>query len=176
MAEKSSGVVVTERMLTEAARVGDLDSLTIWARQGVRVTFALPLIAAAASGRIDVLQCLVRELGADVNYQVIQSGVTPLTAAAQTDNLAVVRCLVELGADVKQAWGDDTPLILAAYAGKTVVVRCLVQLGAEVGAMDSIGDTAFILSATRQCSICWRRLVPLWNTSTTMGRLHGTCW
>jgi ankyrin repeat protein len=133
-------------MLTEAARVGDLDSLTIWARQGVRVTFALPLIAAAVGGHLDVLRCLVRELGADVN-QAIRSGVTPLTAAALSKNVAVVRCLVELGADINPNWGDDTPLILAAYAGKTAVVRCLVELGAEVGAMDSLGDTAFIMSA-----------------------------
>jgi hypothetical protein len=51
MAEMSAGVVVTEVMLTEAARAGDLQSLTIWAEDDVRVTtarvrFLLLLVAA----------------------------------------------------------------------------------------------------------------------------------
>jgi hypothetical protein len=32
MAENGNGGVVTEKMLTEAARAGDLESLTVWAR------------------------------------------------------------------------------------------------------------------------------------------------
>jgi hypothetical protein len=90
MADISKGVVVTEGMLTEAARAGDLESLTMWARQGVRVTSAEPLCVAVEAGFLEVLRCLVRELGADVNQQG-QMGLTPLIVAAHwSTNLAVL--------------------------------------------------------------------------------------
>jgi hypothetical protein len=46
MAENSDGAEVTEDMNTEAASTGDLETLTIWASQGVRYTTAAPLCAA----------------------------------------------------------------------------------------------------------------------------------
>ena len=68
MAESRDGLLVTEGMLTEAARAGDLESLMVWARQGVRVRSGQPLLCDDARGRsIAVLRCLVHELGADVN-------------------------------------------------------------------------------------------------------------
>jgi hypothetical protein len=56
-------------MLTEAARAGDLENLTIWARQGVRVATGRPLLIATGKGNFEVQRCLVQELelGADVN-------------------------------------------------------------------------------------------------------------
>lgn len=44
MAESGNGLMVTEEMLTAAARAGDLESLTAWARQGVRITSGEPLL------------------------------------------------------------------------------------------------------------------------------------
>jgi hypothetical protein len=67
MAESNDGVVVTVGMLTEAARAGNLERLASWARQGVRVTTARPLYFATRRGHLEVLRCLVQELGADVN-------------------------------------------------------------------------------------------------------------
>jgi hypothetical protein len=95
------------------------------------------------------MRLLVRGLGVDVN-QTMTSGATPLIIAAQRDNLAVVHCLVvELGADVNQAWdGDgDTPLIIAASMGNIGVVRCLVELRARIEAVDCVGNTALLESA-----------------------------
>jgi hypothetical protein len=46
MAYNSDAVVVTEEMLASAAATGALESLTVWAKQGVRVTTAKPLFYA----------------------------------------------------------------------------------------------------------------------------------
>jgi tripartite-type tricarboxylate transporter receptor subunit TctC len=81
--------MVTEEMLVEAAQVGDLESLMIWARQGVRVACAEPLVAAARGGHHEAMRCLVRELGADIN-QANWSGSTPLIAAVRGNHLANV--------------------------------------------------------------------------------------
>jgi predicted AAA+ superfamily ATPase len=67
MTESSDGMVVTEGMLTEAAEDGDLESLTMWARQGVRVTTGHLLYAAAQGSFLEVVQCLVQQLGANVS-------------------------------------------------------------------------------------------------------------
>jgi hypothetical protein len=85
MAKSSDGVVVTQGMLTEAARAGDLDSLTIWARQGVRVSIGIPLFVAAHGGFLEVVRCLVQQMGANVN-QSAPNGATPLILAARSDN------------------------------------------------------------------------------------------
>jgi hypothetical protein len=150
MAESRNGVVVTEEMLTEAVRARDPESLTIWARQGVRVTTAEPLFVAVRGGHLEVMQCLVRELGADVDQKHVGDWrcVTPLIVAASAGHLAALRCLVELGADINK--GDRfgaTPLIMAASTDHPALVRCLVDLGAEVGKVDNFGDTAFLASA-----------------------------
>jgi hypothetical protein len=149
MAENIRGMMVTEEMLISAARAGDLESLMMWARQGVRVASAEPLVAAAHGGHLEAMRCLVRELGADVN-QATRSGSTPLVFAARRNDLALVHFLVEeLGADANQAvWNDGrTPLNVAASRGNLAVVRSLVHLGAEVGAVDFDGDTALLMSA-----------------------------
>lgn len=116
MAENIRGIMVTEEMLVEAAQVGDLESLMIWARQGVRVTTAEPLLGAGRCHHLEVMRCLVQELGADVKQA--PSGYSPLLMAVAIGNLAMVRLLVmDLGADINQGdQGGATPLIMAASA------------------------------------------------------------
>jgi hypothetical protein len=122
MAAGGDEVVVTEGMLTEATGAGDVDSLTIWARQGVRVTSAEPLFVAARGSysavfrQLEVVRLLVQQMGANVSESV-PPGPIPLMLATKSNNLALVQCLVvELGADVNQAgqWNGPTPLIMAA--------------------------------------------------------------
>jgi hypothetical protein len=147
MAESRNGVVVTERMLTEAARAGDLESLTIWAWQGVRVTSAEPLCIAAEGGHVEVLQCLVQKLGADVKQGGI-AGFTALLDATNHGQLAVVRCLIQLGASVGGTSNSGTTALhIAALNGELDIVRYLVELGAEAGTADNDGQTALLLSA-----------------------------
>jgi hypothetical protein len=147
MAKNDSGVVVTEKMLIEAARAGGLERLTIWTTQGVRVTTGMPLLHAVGRGHLEVVRFLVRKMGANVSQA--SSGVKPLIVGVQKNNPAMLQCLVvELGADVNQAMLNDgcTPLI-AACRYYLDVVRCLVELGADAGAVDIYGNTALLISA-----------------------------
>jgi hypothetical protein len=134
MAGNSDGVVVTEAMLTEAALAGDLDVLRVWARQSVCVATAEPLYIATRGGRLEVLHCLVRELGADVN-QKRRHGVTVLHVAASSGHLAVVRCLIELGAEVGAVDNDgDPPLLVSALNGQFETMWYLLEeAGADMG-------------------------------------------
>jgi hypothetical protein len=84
MAASRDGFLVTEGMLTEAARAGDLESLMVLAGQGVRVRSGKPLLCDARGRSIAVLRCLVHELGADVNQASLRGlipGSTPLIQA-----------------------------------------------------------------------------------------------
>jgi ankyrin repeat protein len=147
MAENNDGVVVTEVMLTEAAGTGDLERLTVWARQGVRVTSAEPLCIAVEGGHVEVLRCLVQKLGADVNQGGIE-GFTALLDAANHGHLAVVRCLIQFGASVGGTSNDGTTALhIAALNGELDIERYLVKLGAEVGTADNDGQTPLLLSA-----------------------------
>jgi hypothetical protein len=140
--------MVTQWMLTEAARAGGYDTLTIWARRVVRVTSADPLHASARGGSTAVARLLVQRMGANVSHA--SYGVTPLMVAARNANPAMVHCLVQLGADVNEATSHGiTPLMLAALSDDPAVTQCLRELRAEVGAVDNYGNTALLKSACR---------------------------
>jgi ankyrin repeat protein len=56
---------------------------------------------ACRHGNIDVVRCLVNELGADANQESNLKGLTPSQSAAVSGNLDIVRCLLdEFGVDV----------------------------------------------------------------------------
>jgi hypothetical protein len=97
----SVAVVVTEDMVNEASEAGDLEQLRVWARQGVRVTTGGPLCRAIPDGSLELVNCLVQELGASVN-QAMQRRSTPLIVAALCGQVDIARRLVELGADVEK--------------------------------------------------------------------------
>jgi hypothetical protein len=147
MAENHDGVEVTEEMLIEAAKAGDLERLTVWVKQGLRVTSAEPLFGAIKGGHIEVLQLLVQEMGADIN-QAWTTGIKPLLFAIGSAKVAVVQCLVELGADINEVnKNGDTLLMIAARGDNLAVVQCLIEFGAEVGAVNVLGNTALLESA-----------------------------
>jgi hypothetical protein len=141
MAESSYGVVVTEEMLTEAAKAGDLERLTIWAGQGVRIVTGRPLLYAIGGGQLEVVRLLVNELGADIN-QSPPSGVTPLMVAAWNGRLAVVQCLVELSAEIGaiDIFGD-TAFLVSALNGRFKIVQYLLdEAGANMDDVNSDGE------------------------------------
>lgn len=123
------------------------------------------------SGRLTALE-FVREIvkrGADVNHRlpsgprvpnsatrVGTKGATPFLMAADRADTAMMRALLEVGADPTLPNGDgSTPLMVAAGLGTTSPeeeagteveavesVKLLLDRGADVNAVDSNGDTA----------------------------------
>jgi hypothetical protein len=119
----AAAAAVSEAAIEEACRTGDLRKLRRWARQGVRVATAIPLRIAVVKGLLDVMRCLVFELGADVDQGALfdigaadEIVAPPLFIAAAYGLLLVVNCLVkELGANVNQRSQEGTtPIYIAA--------------------------------------------------------------
>jgi ankyrin repeat protein len=133
---ESVAAMVTIEMQFEAFEAGDLEQLWVWARQGVGIENGWSLCAAATLGSLEMVRCLVQELGADINkatHTSDEEGMTPLTAAAHNGNLDMVQCLLDLGADVdKKDEAGDTALHNAAANGELAIVQCLVDVGADV--------------------------------------------
>jgi hypothetical protein len=146
------GLQVSEMAIIGACRRGDITQLRRWGQQGVRVKSADMFIDSILFGvSPDILRCLVKELGADVNGARLSDGATPLYVAAQTGNLALAQCLVEeLGADVNQEAGYDggTPLFIAAQKGHLAVLRCMIKkFGANVDVARRDGFTPLYVAA-----------------------------
>jgi ankyrin repeat protein len=145
------GLHVSENAIVDACERGDIAQIRRWGRQGVRINNVDLLITAIfAEVSLDILRCLVKELGADVNGAQLGDGGTPLYVAAQIGNLALILFFVkELGADVNQAANDgSTPLCIAAQRGYLAVVRLLVaELGADVNQALHDGATPLHIAA-----------------------------
>jgi uncharacterized protein involved in response to NO len=77
-------------MMAEACISGDIDKLKDFVRQGVRVSSARHLCLTALWGEIEIMCCLVKDLGADVN-EAEDKIYTPLLLAVQERNVAAVR-------------------------------------------------------------------------------------
>ncbi len=113
-----------------------------------RIVFATPLMRAAFSGDLELVQLLL-DHGADPKI-VSKDRETSLEAAAGAafingynrqhtpeERLAVVKLLVEKGEDVN--WADGygiTPLMGAANLGDEAIVQYLIDKGADLGAYD----------------------------------------
>ncbi len=83
------------------------------------------------------------DAGADVNATCRGQGGTPLISAAYGSNIALIRLLLERGADVN-ARGEygRTALMEAARGGSARVVSALLKHGSDIEARDDGGMTA----------------------------------
>jgi hypothetical protein len=79
--------------MTEACIAGDVSLLQRWAKRGVSVSNAEPLVEAAANGQLDAVRVLLWELGADVSE--LYDCFSPLYVAAQYGHEHVVRYLLK---------------------------------------------------------------------------------
>jgi ankyrin repeat protein len=100
---------------------------------------ATPLAIAGLQDDLAVVQCLVVDLGADVNQAMQPDGRMPLSIAARMDNVVVVRCLVKLGAEIGAVdiYGDGA-LLESARDGQCGTMQYLLE---EEGAdMDDVNN------------------------------------
>lgn len=72
------------------------------------------------------------------------AGATALWRAAVDNNLAIVKILLQAGADVDAVFlrTGETPLLIALGSGNTVVVKELLDNGADIEATTPDGITA----------------------------------
>ncbi len=103
------------------------------------------LCQAAQVGNLIRVQHLVA-LGASINAAQ-QNGWTALMLAANSRRFAVVKFLLNHGADVHRrsvAYNDVDALMLAAQAGSAAICHLLLNYGVDVNETDVDGDTALM--------------------------------
>ncbi|KAM6082133.1 ankyrin repeat and EF-hand domain-containing protein 1 [Chlamydotis macqueenii] len=127
-------------------RAGDILSLQTAFEEGVPVDvkdkyYKTPLMAACASGNIDIVQYLL-EKGADVNA-TDNFMWTPLHHACYNGHLDIAELMVKAGADVDApAIGNATPLMRAIEICRLDIVYFLINAGADIETTNSNGKTA----------------------------------
>ena len=91
-----------------------------------------PLMTAARTGALDAVTALLSH-GASVDTKEDRRGQTALVWAAAEGHAAVVRKLIDAGADFRARLPSGfTPLLFAVRGGHTAAVRVLLKAGADV--------------------------------------------
>lgn len=142
-----------ETPLFVAAGKGHSALFTYLIKQGATIHTLGLLHEACWGGNVGIVRFLI-ENGHAVNARDA-SGDTPLLSACRVGvrlgqmafpgyNFAVIKLLVENGADVNMATQQDltTPLHLLCSSSRSDAARYLIDHGAEVNAMDDKGNTA----------------------------------
>ena len=136
---RANGCPWAEWTCAGAAKGGHLEVLQ-WARANGCPWDESTRLRAAGGGHLEVL------LWAHANG--CPRDETELDIAAQYGHEAVVRALIEAGADVGVAAPGKNPLICAAHKGHLTVVRALLEAGADVNNANDIGATPLFMAAT----------------------------
>lgn len=101
-----------------------------------------PIHNAVRSGKLNGISAL---LNSGANIESRNNKMTPLLIAAYNGYLAIVRLLLERGANINARDRDEmTPLIWAVYNGYLAVVKLLLDRGANIEAQDNHGMTALL--------------------------------
>ena len=137
--------------LTSAAQKGHLEMVKLLLDNEADINFTdkkgqTPLIVAAGEGHLDLVTFLL-ERGANIGLKA-QNGRSALSEAVnRKDRLAVIKTLLENGADVNSAgkWGAR-PLSDAAISPwyDETLLKLLLEYGADVNAVDDEGRTALV--------------------------------
>ena len=119
-----------------------------------------PLLQAAASGEVEVVERLLGE-GADPGAKS-GGGWTALHMAAVFGHPDVAILLLEAGADPRAATDLlTTPLHCAGRRGDLELITLLVEHGADPNAVSGVGQTPLHLVAARGSADCVRALLAL---------------
>ncbi len=81
-----------------------------------------------------------------------QSGATPMLLAAINGNAAILKRLIQAGADPNAAISEtgDTPLMMAARTGTVDAVRVLLEHGANINTKETWGGTTALMWAVSE--------------------------
>jgi ankyrin repeat protein len=116
---------------------------------------------AASAGEVEAVEALIK-YHTPVDVQNTAQGMTPLAIASHGGQLAVVKLLVEAGANLETADAFGmTPLAHAAYMTKPDVVEYLISKGANVHASDKQGRSITDLAALGEASSARDRVITL---------------
>lgn len=139
-------------MLDRANDAIDLDLIKMLVARGANpsapaIGEMTPLVAAACSGRPDVVEYFL-ELDATV-MSTDYGGSLALAGAGLSGSVAVARLLVDHGAPVNLSRPASAyaPLMVGAFFGREAIVEFLLQHGAKVNAAAHDGKTALMLAA-----------------------------
>ncbi|HLK55779.1 MAG TPA: ankyrin repeat domain-containing protein [Chthonomonadaceae bacterium] len=128
----------------------------------------------AASGQIDLAQMILAR-GADVNSRVLE-GTTPLFAAAEADDLPMVKLLLANGANVniKNDWDFEhsAALSMAADKGNLKMVQLLLDHGANVNSAARFGSALTHAALNKNIAIV--RLLLAHRADPNIGDYHET--
>jgi ankyrin repeat protein len=131
-------------MLERLIRMG----ANVNARTDANATALFPAV-----GEMEKTQVLLRH-GAEVNVRSDDLRTPLMTAARQPGNQAVVRALLQHGANPNpngRPATESSPLIEAATAGDTAVMKLLIDAGADV---KGAAQPALAMSIANRCAAC----------------------
>lgn len=141
------------RELAEAARTGDMFTVEKLLAAGGDPndigTFSTPVLHWVVHyGQLDTAALLLKA-GADVNLRNASTGLTTLSLALEGNDTAMVKLLLEHGADPNAKLEDgDTPLMQAARSSNADIVALLLKHGAEADARHAdYGYSALMLAS-----------------------------
>ncbi|GLH09915.1 Protein fem-1 homolog B [Gryllus bimaculatus] len=181
----------------QAASAGDLETLRFWLARGANET---PLAAAAAAGNIDAVKALLFQQGASRAKQVKralrvagtpemvrelakmepsavrmkQGGGVGLQVAAASGRLAVMRALLDVGADPNCTDKDGmTALHHASVHGQTDCLRVLLDKGVNLNVQDRCGRTPLHHAAQHGHKEC---LAALMARGADLGSRDNNSW
>ena len=138
-----------------AARLGILDQLRMLLRQpGTNVNHTdangtTALYRASLQGHAAVVECLINA-GANVNYVVHESKVTPLMIGARFGRLEVVKALLRSShTDVGLVdYLGNTALLHATFGRTAAIVECLISAGADANYTNNNNMVTVLMSAS----------------------------
>lgn len=140
--------------LTQAIRRGYLENVRLLLARGADASAGNALYAAVFEGHDEIISLLL-ESGANINECDGVDGEGPLHFAARMDRTALVRLLVEHGADVNvHDSGGVTPLIKALLWQRQDIACYLIKKGADIHTISRNPiESAPLIVAARQCQL-----------------------
>lgn len=132
------------------------------------------MLKAAADGETEKVIDFIQQKGVFITTKN-NFGVSALIFAANNGHLALVKELVEIGADIEDRSNNwRTPLIWASLWGHNEVVKYLLDIGANVSAFDTEGMTALLSAVKNGHEQSVRYLLEYGANATAINFFNGT--